>query len=102
MLFSPDSVPGLDQERFPLTFVARVSHVFHTGWPGLTFGLLSAPLCCGAAQGGFTSTLLWRTTSSHRQWRLDLYYGHIDVASSGDPSSLCQMGSGYLVTVIIP
>jgi len=45
MLFSPDSFPILGQERFPPTFVARVSHVIHMGWPGLTFGLLPALLC---------------------------------------------------------
>lgn len=45
MLFSPDSVPGLGQKRFPLTFVAHVSNVLRMGWPGLTFGGLPALLC---------------------------------------------------------
>lgn len=101
MLFSPDSVPGLGQKRFPLTFVAHVSNVLRMGWPGLTFGGLPALLCwkpvLGAVWDGFTITLFWSNTSSHRQWRLGLYYGHIEVASS-----LCQMGSGCLVTTIIP
>lgn len=48
MFFSPDPVPLLGQERFPLTFVAHVSHVLHMGWPGLTFGRLPAPLCWGS------------------------------------------------------
>lgn len=48
VLFSPDSVPVWGQERFPLPFVAHISHVLHMGWPGLTFGLLPAPRCCGS------------------------------------------------------
>lgn len=48
MLFSPDSVPVLGPEIFPLTFVACVSHVLHMGWPGLTVGRLPVPLCWGS------------------------------------------------------
>lgn len=48
MLFSPDSVPVLGREIFPLTFVVRVSHVLHMGWPGLTVGHLPVPLCWGS------------------------------------------------------
>lgn len=47
MFFSPNFVSVLGQERFPLSFVVCVSHVLCMRWPGLTFGLLPAPLCWG-------------------------------------------------------
>lgn len=91
MLFSPDSVPVLGPEIFPLSFVARVSHVLHMGWPGLTVVVSQSPwpgeLVLSASRSGFTSALFWRNTSSHREmeWRLDLFYGRVEVASPGEP-----------------
>lgn len=51
--------------------------------------------------GGATQLHLHLVLEKRRQaeWRADFLYGRTEVASSGDPSSLCQVDSGDLVTI---